>query len=41
MSEALKIEKKKARKVLAEQPLLVGGDGSINHCELIKTDSSE
>jgi hypothetical protein len=41
MYEALKIKKKKNHKVLAEHPLLVGGAGSSNHCELIETDSSE
>jgi hypothetical protein len=41
MFEALKIEQKKARKILVEQPIMVGGCGSSNHCQLVETDSSE
>jgi hypothetical protein len=41
ISEALKIEKKKSRKVLAEQPPVVDGAGSSNFCQLVEIDSSE
>jgi hypothetical protein len=41
MSETLNIENKKSRKVLADQPLMVSGSGSSNHCQLVESESSE
>jgi hypothetical protein len=42
MSEALRIEKKKARKAIeVEQPLVVGDSGSSKHCQIEETDSSQ
>jgi hypothetical protein len=41
MSEALEIEKKKARKLLVEQPLVVGDSGSRDHCQIVEADWSQ
>jgi hypothetical protein len=41
MSESLKIEKKKARKVILEQPAMEVESSSSNQCQVVETDSSQ
>jgi hypothetical protein len=41
MSKSLKIEKKKVRTVILEQPAMEVESGSSNHCKVVETDSSQ
>jgi hypothetical protein len=41
MCDSLKLENKLARKVILEQPVVVGGSGSSNHCQIVDTYSSQ